>query len=204
MAIGKSRQYRDRRFSSLAVARSFAYPLTERLNLLPRAPLLHLDRHTHWTFMAHAIPFSRNTNAARARRAKVMLLPISRQVADELALRAHLSLDNLHRGVGGITDAQALTQIMLLTGFLAGSGFGSVAAEQLERAERVASVIFDIGRSTGEWQLDSNGFPLFAEIVMSYDDQLHGAPLWAITDASEKLDRFTAGMQPQVPMRKRA
>lgn len=133
-----------------------------------------------------------------------MLLPIARQIADELALRAHLSLDNLRRGVGGITDAQALTQIMLLSGFLSESGFSSVALEQLERAERAASALFDAGRHTDEWQLDSDGFILFAEIVANYDDQLHAAPLWAITDASEKLDRFTAGMQPQTPVRKRA
>jgi hypothetical protein len=154
--------------------------------------------------MAQPIPLSRNTGAARSRHAKAMLLPIARQIADDLALRVHLSLDALRRGTGGMTDAQTLTQIMLLTGFLAESGFGSVTGEQLATAERAVSAVFDIGRETGEWKLDEAGFALFATITTNYDQQLHRAPLWAITDASERLDRFTAGMAYQAPMRKRA
>lgn len=154
--------------------------------------------------MAQPIPFSRNTGAARARHDKAMLLPIARQVADDLALRVHLALDALHRGAGSTSDAQTLTQVMLLTGFLAESGFGSTTGEQIGAAESVMSVVFDTGRETGEWRLDSAGFTLFAEIATNYDRQLHSAPLWAITDASERLDRFTAGLSYQTPMRKRA
>ncbi|MFP3564858.1 hypothetical protein [Paraburkholderia sp. SIMBA_030] len=154
--------------------------------------------------MAQAIPFSRHTGAARARHAKVMLLPIARQIADELALRVHLALDALRRGTGSVTDAQTLTQIMLLSGFLAESGFGSATSEQLQAAERAVSAVFDIGRETGAWRLDSAAFELFATIATNYDQQLHRAPLWAITDASERLDRFTAGMSHQMPVRRRA
>lgn len=154
--------------------------------------------------MAQPIPLSRHTGAARARHAKAMLLPIARQTADDLALRVHLALDALHRGAGGMTDAQTLTQIMLLTGFLAESGFGSATGEQLGAAERAVSAAFDIGRETGEWKLDDAGFALFATIATNYDQQLHSAPLWAIADASERLDRFTAGMSHQTPVRKRA
>jgi hypothetical protein len=133
-----------------------------------------------------------------------MLLPIARQIADDLALRVHLALDALHRGAGSTSDAQTLTQVMLLTGFLAESGFGSVTGEQLGAAERAVAAVFDAGRETGEWKLDGTGFALFAEIATNYDRQLHSAPLWAVTDASERLDRFTAGMPYQAPMRKRA
>jgi hypothetical protein len=174
------------------------------LNLLRAAPLLHLHRHKLWTFMSQPIPLSRPTGAARARHAKVMLLPIARQTADDLALRVHLALDALRRGAGSMTDAQTLTQIMLLTGFLAESGFGSATGEQLGAAERAVSAVFDIGRETGNWKLDDAGFALFAMIATNYDRQLHSAPLWAITDASERLDRLTAGMSYQTPARKRA
>ncbi|EIF32929.1 hypothetical protein BCh11DRAFT_00676 [Burkholderia sp. Ch1-1] len=133
-----------------------------------------------------------------------MLLPIARRTADDLALRVHLALDALRRGAGSMTDAQILTQIMLLTGFLAESGFGSATAEQLSTAECTVSSVFDIGRETGKWSLDEAGFSLFATIATNYDQQLHSAPLWAVTDASERLDRFTAGMSHQTPVRKRA
>lgn len=154
--------------------------------------------------MAQPIPFSRNTGAARARHDKAMLLPIARKIADDLALRVHLALDALRRGAGGTSDAQTLTQVMLLTGFLAESGFGSMSSEQLGAAEHAVSVVFDIGRETGEWKLGSAGFAVFSEIATNYDRQLHSAPLWAITDASERLDRFTAGVSYQAPVRKRA
>jgi hypothetical protein len=174
------------------------------LNLLPRTPLLHLHRHNHWIFMAQAIPFSRNTGAARARHAKAMLLPLARQTADDLALRVHLALDALRRGDGGIGDAQTLTQVMILTGFLAESGFGAATGEQLGDAERAIAKAFDIGRDTGRWALDDSGFELFAQIVTNYDQQLHRAPLWAVTEASERLDRFAAGVPYQLHARKRA
>ncbi len=154
--------------------------------------------------MAQPLPFSRNTGAARARHDKAMLLPIARKIADDLALRMHLALDALRRGAGSTSDAQTLTQVMLLTGFLAESGFGPVTGEQLGAAERAVSAVFDIGRETGQWRLDSAGVAIFAEIATNYDRQLHSAPLWAITDASERLDRFTAGMSYQAPVRKRA
>ncbi|MBW0451293.1 hypothetical protein EN871_31945 [bacterium M00.F.Ca.ET.228.01.1.1] len=154
--------------------------------------------------MAQPIPFSRHTGAARARHAKAMLLPIARQVADDLALRVHLALDTLRRSRGGVDEAQTLTQVLLLTGFLAESGFGSATREQLAAADREIAKVFDIGRDTGIWALDEGGFALFAHIATNYDQQLHRAPLWAITEASERLDRFTAGLPDQLPTRKRA
>src|SRR5258708_2218645 len=102
-----------------------------------------------WTVMAQPIPFSRKTGAARARYDKAMLLPIARQVADDLALRVHLALDALRRGAGSTSDAQTLTQVMLLTGFLAESGFGSTTGEQIGTAESVVSAVFDTARETG-------------------------------------------------------
>jgi hypothetical protein len=154
--------------------------------------------------MAQPIPLSRNAGAARARHAKAMLLPIPRQIADDLALRVHLALDALRRGVGSMADAQTLTQIMLLTSFLAELGFGSATGEEVGAADRAVSTAFDIGRESGEWRLDSAGVMLFARIATNYDQQLHSAPLWAITDASERLDRFIAGVPDQMPTRKRA
>ena len=153
--------------------------------------------------MAQPIPF-RNPRAARARHAKAMLLPIARQIADDLALRVHLSLNSLRRGVGTKSDAQTLTQIMLLTSYLADAGFGSMSHEELRAANSASAMMFDAGRERNEWHLDDAGFELFALIATSYDRQLRRAPLWAITEASERLDRFIAGGSDRAPARKRA
>jgi hypothetical protein len=153
--------------------------------------------------MAQPIPF-RNTGAARARYAKAMLLPIARRIADDLALRVHLSLDALRRGIGSKTDAQALTQIVLLTSYLAEAGFGSMSREEFYAADRVAAAVFDIGRETDVWKLEDAEFGLLASIATNYDRQLRRAPLWAIMEASERLDRLIIGRPDSAALRKQA
>jgi len=143
--------------------------------------------------MPRTLPFSRNTNAARARRAKTMLLPMPRATADELALRVHLALATMRDGTASVLDAQTLTQTMVLTGFIAEAGYGAAPYEQLVVAEAAISAAFDRGRDTGVWRLDDGAARLFAVIVTTYDEQLRRAPLWAVAEASDRLDRFQAG-----------
>ncbi|WP_454829845.1 hypothetical protein [Paraburkholderia xenovorans] len=122
-----------------------------------------------------------------------MLQPISRATADELALRVHLALAAMHADAGSVRDAQTLTQTMILTGFIAEARYGAATYEQLVVAEAAISAAFDRGSDTGEWKLDEDAASLFAVIVTTYDQQLRRAPLWAIAEASERLDRFQAG-----------
>ncbi|CAE6955851.1 hypothetical protein [Paraburkholderia domus] len=143
--------------------------------------------------MPKLLPFAHNPNAARARRARTMLLPMPRTIADEIALRVHLALAAMRAGAGSRHDAQTLTQTMILMGFIAEAAFGPVTYEQLAAAEAAISAASDRGRDTGEWRLDGEAADLFAAIVTTYDGQLRRAPLWAIAEASERLDRFRAG-----------
>lgn len=143
--------------------------------------------------MAKTIPFNRNQNVARARRAKTKLLPIPRETRDELALQVHVGLDAMRRGRGNVRVTQTLTQVMILTGLLAEAGYGSLAFEQMRRAERAVSSAFDRGRESGIWSFDEDEFAQFATIVTIYDEQLRRAPLSALSDASGRLDRFRAG-----------
>ncbi|MFL9936675.1 hypothetical protein P0D88_48705 [Paraburkholderia sp. RL18-103-BIB-C] len=143
--------------------------------------------------MPKTLPFARHPNSARARRAKTMLLPMPRATADELALRVHLALATMWAGAGSVRDAQTLTQTMILTGFIAEGGYGAATYEQLVVAEAAMSAAFDRGRDTGEWRLDEGAASQLAAIVTTYDEQLRRAPLWAVAEASERLDRFQAG-----------
>ncbi len=77
--------------------------------------------------MPKTLPFARNPNSARARRAKTMLLPMPRATADELALRVPLALATMRAGVGSVRDAQTLTQTMILTGFIAEAAISTAA-----------------------------------------------------------------------------
>jgi hypothetical protein len=154
--------------------------------------------------MAKTIPFSRNTQAARERSAKRMLLPLPRRVADELALQIHVALDALRRGNGCSSDAQKMTQVMLLAAFLAEAGYGTLTNEALRSADALIAGCFERGRESGVWRLDEAGCRAFAEIATIYDHQLQKAPLWAVTEASDRLDRFSAGEPLPAIARKRA
>ncbi|WP_346777702.1 hypothetical protein [Paraburkholderia aromaticivorans] len=54
-----------------------------------------------------------------------MLLPKPRATAGELALRVHLAPATMRAGAGSARDVQTLTQTMILTGFLAETGYGA-------------------------------------------------------------------------------
>jgi hypothetical protein len=154
--------------------------------------------------MARRISFSRNPQAARARRAKIMLLPMPRAQADELSLQVHVALDAMRRGKGNTSAAQTLCQAMIFVGLLAEAGYGSATFEQMQDAEEVIAAAFDCGRDTGMWMLDDAGLAQFATIASTYDSQLRRAPVAAIADASDRLDRFRAGEAFEQTARRRA
>jgi hypothetical protein len=164
---------------------------------------LHLPTF-HVPLMAKTIPFSRNTQAAHARAAKAMLLPLPKATAEELALQVHLALDSLRRGKGSVSAAQTVTETMLLVAFIAEAGYGTLTSEALHIADGVSAACFERGRASGEWALDHDGYEIFAVIATMYDHQLQRAPLWALTEASDRLERFKAGEPYQAANRKRA
>ncbi|TDN59035.1 hypothetical protein [Paraburkholderia sp. BL10I2N1] len=154
--------------------------------------------------MAKTISFRQSPQAARARKNRTLLLSMPRASADDLALRVHVALDALSRGCGNVHAAQTLTQTMILTGFLAEAGYGEATFEQMQQAEADISGAFDRGRASGEWQLDDAAAARFAVIASTYDYQLQRAPLWAVADASDRLDRFVSGESFDRVIRKRA
>ncbi|WP_436196669.1 hypothetical protein [Paraburkholderia hospita] len=83
--------------------------------------------------------------------------------------------------------------MMILTGLLAETGYGEATFEQMREAEAVICAAFDRGREAGVWTLEGEGFEQFAVIVSTYDAQLRRAPLAAIVEASDRLERFRAG-----------
>ncbi|MGF6768582.1 hypothetical protein P3T18_001052 [Paraburkholderia sp. GAS199] len=154
--------------------------------------------------MTRTIPFPRSANAARAQRKKTLLLPMPHHEADRLALHVHIALDAMRHAMGNVHAAQTLCQAMILTGLLAETGYGAATFEQMRDAEKVIATAFDQGRDRDVWALDEDGFEQFATIVSTYDYQLRRAPLAAVADASDRLDRFRAGESFDDVARKRA
>ncbi|WP_027797686.1 hypothetical protein [Paraburkholderia acidipaludis] len=152
--------------------------------------------------MARTIPFPRQAQAAQARRNKAMLLPIPRASADALALQVHLALASLRDG-GADRDAQALLHAHVLAASMAEAGYGALAQAQVSAADAALLACYERGRTGAGWRLDGAEFDALAAIVTIYDEQLQRAPLWVLTEASERLERMgTAGATQ--PMRKLA
>ncbi|MFM0756105.1 hypothetical protein [Paraburkholderia strydomiana] len=154
--------------------------------------------------MNRPIPFPRTAQAARARRNKTLLLPMPRTEVDRLALQVHIALDAMRREKGNADAAKTLCQAMILMGLLAEAGYGQATFEQMRNAEEVIADAFDRGRDSDTWSLDEDGFAQFAIIVTTYDQQLRRAPLAAVAEASDRLERFRAGESFGETVRKRA
>lgn len=134
-----------------------------------------------------------SAQAARARTG-ARLLPIPRAVGDRLALQAHLSLAALRNGVEDIRLAHSVTEVILLARFLADAGHGNVSHEMLLAANQAMTKIHEIGTKTGQYVVASQAaYSLLAAIVSIYDEQLRTAPLTALAEASDRLQRFKAG-----------
>ncbi|MGF6854034.1 hypothetical protein [Paraburkholderia sp. CI3] len=149
--------------------------------------------HNRNPMAARTIPFARNSQAARARVSKAMKRTLPRSEVDRICLQVHIALDAMHRGQGTIGATQTLYHVMILTGLLAEAGYGTATFEQKRAAEDVIAAAFDRGRESDAWTLDESGFEQFARIVTTYDYQMLHAPIAAVADASDRLERFRAG-----------
>jgi hypothetical protein len=153
--------------------------------------------------MAKTLTFARQTQAARTRRNKAMLLPIPRTCADDLALQVHLALAALRRG-GSHHDARSLLHVHVLATTMVDAGYGALTQAQVNDADAALLGCFERGQAGGGWQLDDAGFDAIAPIVTVYDEQLQRAPLWVLTEASERLERMGAAGGELPDMRKLA
>nr|WP_050456070.1 hypothetical protein [Candidatus Burkholderia verschuerenii] len=154
--------------------------------------------------MSRTLPFKRSSQSMRVQLTKAQLLPIPRAVANELALQAHLAVEALRAGATDIAPAQQVTEVMLLTKFLADAGHGEFSNDALASADRAIAAVFDAGRDSGVWALPSEECDSFSAIVSLYDHQLQRATLGALTVASERLERFKAGEPYQQAQKRQA
>lgn len=154
--------------------------------------------------MAKTIPFPRSSDATRARRSKTMLLPIPRATADALALQVHLALSAMRGESATSRDAKTLLQTQVLALTIADAGYGELTPEEARRADDALLACFERGNRDGVWRVDGEAFDSLARIATVYDDQLRSAPMWVLADASERLDRMSAGDDERRAQRKRA
>jgi hypothetical protein len=122
------------------------------------------------------------TLAACLLRAAAARLPLPRDSADELALRAHIALAALRRGQGGLSDLHKLSQALQLVALLAQRALDPDVGE---RARRALEGCCAEGRQRGVWALAD--WQAVAEVVTLYDLLLHDTPKHVLRDAVAHL-----------------
>jgi hypothetical protein len=152
--------------------------------------------------MAKTIPFPQRAQA-RSRRTKTMLLPMPCTAANDLALQVHLALSALRLG-GSLDDARALLHAHVLAQSIADAGYGTFEAAQIQAADAALLQCFERGNTGGGWQLDPSEFEALAHVITVYDAQLQSAPMWVLAEASDRLERMSAGEFGQSRMRRHA
>jgi hypothetical protein len=108
----------------------------------------------------------------QSRRSKTLLLPLPRAKADELGLRNHVALASMREGKGSVHAAQALLDVVMVSGFLAEAGYGLLDPAQAHSAEKAARDAIDRGKETDRWFLEPAEFEELVRIVTLYDGQL--------------------------------
>jgi hypothetical protein len=154
--------------------------------------------------MARTLPFHRSPQARHAHLSKLSLFPLPKRETDLLSLRAHCSLQALIDGRGWLGGVQSLTEVLILTSFVAEAGYGQISRETWLDAEAALNAAFGKGRDAGVWQIDADGSGRVCAVLAMHDAQLSGAPLGVLATASERLEQLKTGEPKPLPQRKRA
>lgn len=126
-------------------------------------------------------------------RTKALLLPMPRQRASELVLRARLTLERLRRGEVDRPLVNQLAQICLIVGFIAADGYGSIARADVQMAEHELGGLLRGFEQTGQWpDRSSELVDSVTAIVNEYDHLLATVRLEIIAQASDHLERLKA------------
>lgn len=154
--------------------------------------------------MARTLPFNRSPQATRARLAKLSLIPLPKREADLLSLHAHCALQALIDARGWLAGVQSLTEMLILTSFVAEAGYGQIARATWLDAEAALNSAFCKGRDAGCWRVDADGSISIAAVLAMHDVQLYSAPFGVPANASARLERLKTGEPEPLPQRKRA
>jgi Cys-tRNA synthase (O-phospho-L-seryl-tRNA:Cys-tRNA synthase) len=127
-----------------------------------------------------------------------------KQEADVLSLHAHCALQALLDGRGWVNGVQSLTEVLILTSFVAEAGYGVISRQTWIDAEDALNAAFKTGRETGIWEIDFTELGCVGAVLAAHDAQLASAPLGVLASASERLERLKKGEPDRLPQKKRA
>lgn len=133
---------------------------------------------------------TRKSASSRIPRAKILLMPLSRQEVDGMALRYHLVLDALKRRQGSAYGLQMLVQVAVLTVHLDSKRARVLYPDRMQQVVRDMRTAFERGEASGEWFLEGAAIARCAAVLTEHDRQLRMTPRGILFEAVEYLKRL--------------
>jgi hypothetical protein len=128
--------------------------------------------------------------SGRRHLSKAMLLPMSRQAAEEISLANHLALAVCRKDQGSAHLLNELVKAAYLSYYVRAAGFGDAPVDLYRRGEAALEAAGARAIGDAVWGISADGALVLEEILAVYHRQLASAPLWTVADAEDRLTRF--------------
>ncbi len=128
--------------------------------------------------------------ARNARHKKALFLPMDRGSIDQIALRFRMALEALRHGSGDVSAVRCLVQVTILADFLGEAGYGAMDHDILRRAEDGLARTLQRGKETADWTIGEPLVEDLTQVVNEHDRQLRETRLFAIVEATNRLERW--------------
>jgi hypothetical protein len=119
--------------------------------------------------------------------------PMPRPIADRISLRYHVTLDRMRRGSDDAAVAQAMLEMLMAVGLLAGLGYGQISSDLTLHAERSLSAASRRGLDSKVWSLNESEFDTLCEIIAVYDMQLYCTPVDDFSRVFKEINALAKG-----------
>jgi hypothetical protein len=113
-----------------------------------------------------------------------------RSEALNLALRTRIALERLRNGEADRSLINHLSQVAIITGFIARAGYGKLDIEEIDRVEQgLGQIIIDADHN-GTWSVPDSLIDNLTAVVNEYDRVLGETRMEIVARASDHLERL--------------
>ncbi|MCP3713464.1 hypothetical protein M3I54_42645 [Paraburkholderia sp. CNPSo 3274] len=112
-----------------------------------------------------------------------------RHEASDLALRARIALERLRNGEADRSLINLVSQVAIITSFIARAGHGQLDIAEIERVERDLGELLSDADRTGVWHVPESLIAGLTTVINEYDHQLCVTRMEIVVRASDHLEK---------------
>ncbi|WP_343676612.1 hypothetical protein [Paraburkholderia heleia] len=122
--------------------------------------------------------------------AKSLFLPMPRNEAADLALRARIALERLRNGEADRPLINLVSQVVIIAGFITRAGHGKLDIGAIECVERGLGEVLAGADSSGVWNVSDSLIEGLTTVINEYDRQLCVTRMEIVVRASDHLGKL--------------